>query len=280
MLLFLGNFRSTVIAAISIPTSIIATFALIWYMGFTLNMLTMLALTLSVGIVIDDAIVVLENIYRFIEEKGMPPMQAAVEATKEIGLAVMATTLVAGRDLRAGRLHERHGRPLHAELRPDDGVRRAGVAVRQLHAHADDVGLLAEAAAERRAPRLEAQPAVRAARSRLHAPARMGDGASRPGGGRRRAGVVVERAAVPITAVNFTPEDDQSQFDVTLRAPEGTSLAAMEVLANRLGAAVRQIPEVDFTLVTVAGDAAGTLNTATMLVRLHRSRTAIAISSR
>ena len=56
-------------------------------------MLTMLALTLSVGIVIDDAIVVLENIYRFIEEKGMPPMKAAVEATREIGLAVLATTL-------------------------------------------------------------------------------------------------------------------------------------------------------------------------------------------
>ena len=90
---FLGNVRSTMIAAIAIPTSIVATFALIWYMGFTLNMLTMLALTLSVGIVIDDAIVVLENIYRFIEEKGMPPMQAAVEATREIGLAVMATTL-------------------------------------------------------------------------------------------------------------------------------------------------------------------------------------------
>ena len=93
VLLFLGNLRSTIIAAVAIPTSIIATFALIWYMGFTLNMLTMLALTLSVGIVIDDAIVVLENIYRFIEEKGMPPMQAAIEATREIGLAVMATTL-------------------------------------------------------------------------------------------------------------------------------------------------------------------------------------------
>ena len=93
VLLFLGNLRSTIIAAISIPTSIIATFGLVWYMGFTLNMLTMLALTLAVGIVIDDAIVVLENIYRFIEEKGMPPMQAAIEATQEIGLAVMATTL-------------------------------------------------------------------------------------------------------------------------------------------------------------------------------------------
>ena len=83
VLLFLANFRSTIIAAVAIPTSIIATFGLVWYMDFTLNMLTLLALTLSVGIVIDDAIVVLENIYRFIEEKGMPPAQAAVEATQE-----------------------------------------------------------------------------------------------------------------------------------------------------------------------------------------------------
>ena len=62
-------------------------------LGFTLNQMTMLALTLMVGIVIDDAIVVLENIYRFVEEKGMPPFQAAIEGTREIGLAVMATTL-------------------------------------------------------------------------------------------------------------------------------------------------------------------------------------------
>src|SRR5262249_37486263 len=69
VLVFLTNLRSTLISAVAIPTSIIATFGLIWYMGFTLNLMTMLALTLSVGIVIDDAIVVLENIYRFIEEK-------------------------------------------------------------------------------------------------------------------------------------------------------------------------------------------------------------------
>ena len=62
-------------------------------MGFTLNQITMLALTLMVGIVIDDAIVVLENIFRFVEEKGMPPFQAAIEGTREIGLAVIATTL-------------------------------------------------------------------------------------------------------------------------------------------------------------------------------------------
>ncbi len=62
-------------------------------MDYTLNQITMLALTLMVGIVIDDAIIVLENIYRFIEEKGMPPFEAAIEGTQEIGLAVMATTL-------------------------------------------------------------------------------------------------------------------------------------------------------------------------------------------
>src|SRR5205085_585410 len=93
VLLFLNNLRSTIISAIAIPTSIIATFGLIWYMGFTLNLMTMLALTLSVGIVIDDAIVVLENIYRFIEEKHEDQFKAAVEATEEIGLAVLATTL-------------------------------------------------------------------------------------------------------------------------------------------------------------------------------------------
>ena len=93
VLLFLTNLRSTIISAIAIPTSIIATFGLVWYMGFTLNLMTMLALTLSVGIVIDDAIVVLENIYRFIEEKHEDQFQAAVDATQEIGLAVLATTL-------------------------------------------------------------------------------------------------------------------------------------------------------------------------------------------
>ena len=91
--LFLWNFRSTIISALAIPTSIIASFAVIAALGYSLNQMTMLALTLMVGIVIDDAIVVLENIYRFVEEKGMNPFQAAIEGTREIGLAVLATTL-------------------------------------------------------------------------------------------------------------------------------------------------------------------------------------------
>ncbi len=90
---FLGSIRSTLIAAVAIPVSIISTYSLLLWMGFTLNRMTLLALTLAVGIVIDDAIVVLENIYRFIEDKGMEPMAAAKAATAEVGLAVSATTL-------------------------------------------------------------------------------------------------------------------------------------------------------------------------------------------
>jgi HAE1 family hydrophobic/amphiphilic exporter-1 len=90
---FLRNPRAVVIAALAIPTSIIATFTLLRAMDFTLNNLTLLGLTLAVGIVIDDAIVVLENIVRYIEEKDFGPKQAAIEATREIMLAVMATTL-------------------------------------------------------------------------------------------------------------------------------------------------------------------------------------------
>ncbi len=92
VLLFMRSWRSTLIAAIAIPTSIISTYTLMNMMGFTLNQITMLALVLVVGIVIDDAIVVLENIFRNAEEKHLPPVEAAIQGTKEIGLAVMATT--------------------------------------------------------------------------------------------------------------------------------------------------------------------------------------------
>ncbi|MEK6303740.1 MAG: efflux RND transporter permease subunit [Acidobacteriota bacterium] len=90
--LFVRSWRSTVIAGVAIPASVISTFGMMRALDFTLNSVTMLALVLMVGIVIDDAIVVLENIYRFVEEKKMRPFEAARAATAEIGLAVMATT--------------------------------------------------------------------------------------------------------------------------------------------------------------------------------------------
>lgn len=93
VLLFMRSWRSTLIASVAIPASIIATFAFMKAFGFTLNNVTMLALVLMVGVVIDDAIVVLENVFRCIEELGMDAKQASIEGTKEIGLAVLATTV-------------------------------------------------------------------------------------------------------------------------------------------------------------------------------------------
>jgi HAE1 family hydrophobic/amphiphilic exporter-1 len=91
--IFLRNWRAVLIAAVAIPASIISTFTLMRGMDFSLNNITLLALTLAVGIVIDDAIIVLENIVRYMQDKGRDRVMAAVEATREIGLAVMATTL-------------------------------------------------------------------------------------------------------------------------------------------------------------------------------------------
>jgi HAE1 family hydrophobic/amphiphilic exporter-1 len=89
---FLRNLRATIIATLAIPISVIGTFSFMHYLGFTINNLTMLGLTISVGMLVDDAIVVMENIYRHME-MGKSRVQAAREGTAEIGLAVFATTL-------------------------------------------------------------------------------------------------------------------------------------------------------------------------------------------
>jgi hydrophobic/amphiphilic exporter-1 (mainly G- bacteria), HAE1 family len=270
VLLFLGNVRSTVIAAISIPTSIIATFALIWYMGFTLNSLTMLALTLSVGIVIDDAIVVLENIYRFIEEKGMAPKQAAVEATREIGLAVLATTFsLVAIFAPVGFMSGMVGRFMQSF-----GLTMAFAVMVSLFV---SFTLTPMMSAHWLKPKPRKEGDTRDSRhSMLFGPLDRGytvllEWAMAHRGLVALAALLLLASSVPlfrIVNVNFTPVDDQSQFDVTVRAPEGSSLAATEILANRVATAVRRIPEVAFTMVTVAGDTAGTLNTASVFVRL------------
>ena len=93
ILLFIRDFRTAFIAALAIPSSIIGTFTILKYMGFTLNNMTLLALSVCTGIVIDDAIIVLENIFRHMEEERKSAFDAAIQGTKEIALAVMATTL-------------------------------------------------------------------------------------------------------------------------------------------------------------------------------------------
>ena len=273
VLLFLGNLRSTVIAAISIPTSIVTTFGLIWYMDFTLNMLTMLALTLSVGIVIDDAIVVLENIYRFIEEKGMAPAEAAVAATQEIGLAVLATTLslvaifvpVAFMSGMVGRFMQSFGltmafaimvsllvsftlTPMMCARWLKPVQRRAGD---EAGAHDSKHSKFFGPIDRTYALMLDWSMAHRAIVASL--------------------AVLVLLSSVPLfrlVSVTFITQDDQSGFDVSVRAPEGVSLEATELMANRIATAIRQVPEVAYTLVTVAGDGAGTQNNASVFVKL------------
>jgi HAE1 family hydrophobic/amphiphilic exporter-1 len=93
VLAFMRNWRAMMIAAVAIPASLVAAFGVMWALDFTLNSVTMLALVLMVGIVIDDALVVLENTFRFMEEKKMGPFEAASAATADVGHAVLATTL-------------------------------------------------------------------------------------------------------------------------------------------------------------------------------------------
>ena len=156
---FLRNLRSTFIAAVAIPASVIGAFGAMAALDFTLNQMTMLALTLMVGIVIDDAIVVLENIYRFVEEKRLDPFKAAVEGhARDRSGGHGDDALAAGR-VRAGGLHGRDGRPLHVVVRPHrvGGHRHQPAGV--VHTDADAGRPLDQAAAGGPAARRVARPA-------------------------------------------------------------------------------------------------------------------------
>jgi hydrophobic/amphiphilic exporter-1 (mainly G- bacteria), HAE1 family len=270
VLLFLTNLRSTLISAIAIPTSIIATFGLMWFMGFTLDILTMLALTLSVGIVIDDAIVVLENIYRFIEEKGENQFQAAIDGTKEIGLAVLATTLslatifvpVAFMGGIVGRFMKSFGLTMafaimvslivSFTLTPMLSARFLKIEKKKHGAGSSKDSRVFHAVDMFYTRMLEWAMSHRAVVAVV--------------------ALLVLFSSVPLFMVankNFLPNDDQSEFEINLRAPEGTSLESTEVITNRITNAIRsQTPEVMYTLVQIAGDGPKTRNLSTIYVRL------------
>jgi HAE1 family hydrophobic/amphiphilic exporter-1 len=270
VLLFLANLRSTVIAAIAIPTSIVATFGLIWYMGFTLNMMTMLALTLSVGIVIDDAIVVLENIYRYIEEKHEDKFKAAEDATSEIGLAVLATTLsLVAIFVPVGFMGGIVGRFMKSF-----GLTMAFAILVSLIVSFTLTPMLS-------ARWLKVDPHGKDKHSSKDSPifhavdafyTRLLEWSMRHRGIMAGAAVLVLVSTVPLFMAvpkNFMAPDDQSEFEINLRAPEGTSLEATEVLTNRVATTLRQqVPEIDYTLVTIGGDQSGTRNLASIYVRL------------
>ncbi len=326
--IFLWNIRTTLIAAIAIPTSIIATFGLMAAMGYTLNQITMLSLTLMVGIVIDDAIVVLENIYRFIEEKGMPPFQAAIEGTREIGLAVMATTLsllavflpvgfmggIVGRfmssfgltssfaigvslivsftltPMLAARLIKRRRVLLPAttgsEPTPEAGDASALVAdesrviAGEPERDPDETGrdIVENALPPHIGAGDEAPPAAGhgSKESRFYRPIDRTYTKMLRWSMAHRGAVVglcllVVLSIVPLfmfIGKNFLPVDDQSEFEVTVRAPEGSTLAATSALVERIAADLRQLPGVTDTLTTIGGGQQELVNSASIYVKL------------
>ncbi len=274
VLIFLGNWRSTIIAALAIPVSIIGTFALMWAMGFTLNIITLLALALAVGIVIDDAIVVLENIVRFIEEKKKKPFVAAALATRDVGLAVLATTL----SLMAVFLPVAFMSGIIGRFLKSFGLTMAFAILVSLLVSFSLTPMLA--ARWLKGPPEEGQLAKKSFLERLV------DGFYRPiesfymGALKwvmRHRWVVVVLACgtlgscVPLAAAvpkGFTPANDVAEFDVNVRAPEGTSLAETRLQAERVAREIRALPGVTHTLVTIGNDSSVTRNLANIFVHL------------
>ena len=262
--LFLWNIRSTIISALAIPVSIIASFAAIAAFGYSLNQMTMLALTLMVGIVIDDAIVVLENIYRFVEEKGMDPFQAAVEGTKEIGLAVLATTL----SLLAVFIPVGFMTGIVGRFMSSFGLTSAAAIAVSLIVSFTLTPMLAA----RWIKKPKENEYLHSDGDDLAAKHDSKDGAFYTAIDRSytwmlklamrfRWAVVVICIAVTASSyplykyvgMAFLPEEDESLFQVSVRGPQGTSLSATESLLNRIARDIReQLPGVQNT-VNIAG---------------------------
>jgi HAE1 family hydrophobic/amphiphilic exporter-1 len=250
--LFIRNLRVTLIAALAIPTSIIGTFTLMKALGFTLNNMTMLALSLATGIVIDDAIVVLENIFRYVEEKGVSPREAAFKATAEIGLAVMATTLslvviflpVAFMTGQVGRYFYSFGISSAAAIMLSMFVSftltpalsawwlRAADA-RASHEGTKSRGFYA---------RMDRRYGQLLHWSLAHRAWMMGI-----------AGVVCLSVIVlfPYIGKELVPDDDQSEFSVNVRLPKGTSFQRTDQFVLPIEQELRKLPEVQTVLASV-----------------------------
>ncbi|MCY3000196.1 MAG: efflux RND transporter permease subunit [Planctomycetota bacterium] len=276
VLAFMRSWRSTLIAAVAIPTSVIATFGAMWALGFTLNSVTMLALVLMVGIVIDDAIVVLENIFRFVEEKGMEPMEAAREATREIGLAVLATTLslvvifapVSFMSSIAGRFLYQFG------------ITAAVAVLVSLFISFSLTPMMAARLLKRGKGGHGTQVA-----SRRGAYALVERAYAAMLGWSMRHRLVMATLALAVVGVSFpllaqvpkefVPADvDEAEFTIGVVAPESTSLEAMEQALGELDSAIREVPGVRATLATSGSTFLGQINRGDIYVRIapHEER--------
>ena len=283
VLAFMRSWQSTIIAAVAIPASVVSAFGMMWALGFTLNSVTMLALVLMVGIVIDDAIVVLENIFRFIEEKRMNAFEAARAATADIGLAVMATTFslvviflpVSFMSSVSGRFLYQFGVTAAVSvlvsllvsftLTPDDERAHDPRGPGRVRGH----GQGHEEAASRRG---------------FYAWLDRGYTWTLRLSMRYRWVVIAISLAViastwPIygwVKQEYTPTDvDESEFEATINGPEGISMPAMDEAVRAIGAEVASVPGVRTVLITAGGGFLSRISQGNIYVRTapHEERT-------
>ncbi len=263
---FLRNVRATIIPGLAIPTSIIATFALLALFGFSINTLTLLALILAIGIVVDDAIIVLENAYRHQEELGEDPVTAATNATREIAFAVIATTF----SLVAVFVPLAFLKGTVGRLFTEFAIAVAGsVAISGFIALTLTPMLCARIL---RVPK-QHNALFLAFERGFHA---LANGYARAlGWGVRHRPLVVGigAASVALAVVTFlnlkrefVPPEDRGQFQVMLEAPEGSTIAYTDGYQRQVEQIVQQVPEVAnvFSIVGRGGQANGGM----MFVRL------------
>jgi HAE1 family hydrophobic/amphiphilic exporter-1 len=294
---FMRNWRATIIAAVAIPTSVVATFGMMKALNFTLNSVTMLALVLMVGIVIDDAIVVLENIFRFVEEKKMKPFEAARQGTAEIALAVMATTFslvvifvpVSFMSSISGRFLFQFGITAAVAVLVSLLVSftlTPMMSARLLRANRrnenDDAPLLSPSTGIKPVPSRSTDEA----RSRAGFYGKIDRTyASVLGWSMRHrwwvAGValLIVASSIPLYKMvrqEYVPSNsDEGEFDINVNAPEGASLASMNEVAQRVETELQAVNGVRLVLASVGGNGfLGAVNQARFYVRLapHNER--------
>ena len=270
VLVFMRSWRSTLIAAVAIPASIIATFAMMRAMDFTLNNVTMLALVLMVGVVIDDAIVVLENVFHAIEEKHMPPMQAAVAGTKEIGLAVLVSTLsLVIVFLPVSFLSSVTGRMLF-----QFGL-TATVAILVSMLVSFSLTPMMCSRMLKPVPPSEVEPASR--RGFYHG-IEVAYLATLRWSMRHRwlvlaVSLAVVAANVPLYQLvkqDYIPTNvDESEFEVGITAPEGATTKSMDAVMQAVESEIRQVDGIRMLLTTVGTGGLARVNTGNVYVRLE-----------
>lgn len=279
VLVFMRSWRATAIAAIAIPCSVISAFGMMRGLNFTLNSVTMLALVLMVGVVIDDAIVVLENIFRFVEEKRMNAMRAAKEATADIGLAVMATTFsLVVIFLPVSFMSSISGRFLY-----QFGITASvAILVSLLVSFTLTPMMSARLLRTEDAP---AGPGHDAAASRRGFYLWLDRGYSGMLAWAMRHRLIVASLALIVIASNvplyrlvkqeYIPTDvDEAEFDVNVNGPEGTNLPAMNEAMLQVEKELVATPGVKLILATAGGGFIGGVNQGSVYVRIapHEER--------